>query len=222
MELYYYTDSIGDQDDEVNSLSFDDFATSRSPFPSFSGSPFLDPGSLGSEDWEEEEAVGAWDGSDEGVPPALSDAEDKVVVHVGYRHLGSGVSVLGLQVGADHPSTSRVAHSRPEVALVTMLARLARQHRHRPVELRMDHTWLAKGLLQPDRKFRSPFLLSAVLALHEAASGHDVAVVGGVPEPTRLRVMLDAVQAEELRRVADVQGQAASPTRPSVVFSSAL
>jgi hypothetical protein len=191
-----YTDQPVDDEevDEENSSQGDYASRGRSRSSSFYGSPDLDP-PLGNLDQEEVE--GARDGSDEGEPPALSDSEDVHVVYVGSRRLEDGRVLVGLQRGGGLPWGGVVHRTRAETAIVRLVTSYVRRSTG-AVEVRMTPSWLAKGLVQSDRRFRSPHLFAALGHLHRAAAGRDVVVLGGVKVPETLREHLASFATDEL------------------------
>jgi len=88
-----------------------------------------------------------------------------------------------------HGETAMTSHvvGRPEVALVRAITaeirRAGRLGCH-GLRIRLKAPWLPKALLQRARRFGSPILFAAVLAMHRAAVDHhvDVTLVGGTRE----------------------------------------
>jgi hypothetical protein len=128
-----------------------------------------------------------------GASPPRPDFENAKFVHAVPVRVGLDTFViLGTcdlrQGSAFNPVVTVIRNCRPEVALVREITAIIRMRGD--ITVAMKSKWLAKQLLQPQRRLRAPLLFARVIEMHEAARGRDVNIVGGLPLPECLQERL--------------------------------
>jgi hypothetical protein len=135
-------------------------------------------------------------------PPGFANA---LTLHVHAERIGHHV-VVGTLMCIDglvlaRPRAQIIRNCRPEVAVVRAITASLPLAIRQPLLIAMQEPWLAKGLLQPQRRFQAPLLFGHIVQMHERSKSLPITVVGGVSAPSPLMRELHA-KRDDLARIA--------------------